>query len=929
MDVGDRLGKILHPLRQGWSGQRWAFASLLSAVLWTFLRSRSVLIVPPYVSFDGLRNDSFAAVILTVYPVGLLLLCALWFLRLSLWEDAPIRSAWILLPVVLATLAMIAVAFATPLLVGVGIAVVLSLLTKLFGDRIRAWAKSLIRGVIVAGALLGLLWMIIGSEGDAHVLTGVVGISLAAAMAGSLASVWREKGVSERDAEGHVFGQVWSWPYAPFAAALVLQFAAVARTYVTGEPINLGLPGVLLWLSLVVSILGLTVALRFRVYRRPNAGPRSWWHHSVGFRHLSRQEADTRYPPLPSTVDHYMNWLVFGLAFAALAWGAVELWDGWTGGFDRAPTGVLVAGALLSLAAMAIWLGAPEQFRVGEPRIRANTESSILSYRAASAWAGLLTVLGLGIPVVSVLADKADNRPLGPPAAVTLTVAGHAGLVATCPYAPRELRAYIDRQSLREAMVSLELAPGYCDGDRVEVPSDSIAAVRELDDIDAPSIAQPIDPRAGEHGHIRVTWQMPDRLGSQLNLVRLGDGPDDRTLRPEDLIVPEDIEPENPQNQAELRVVLQAQDPDGPARCADAQYSWRVTNPASERLALPVTVGGCQTEVLLPEGEYDVVAESTRGAVGVAPRSGRARISVQDWLVVALGDSVGSGEGNPPFRDDGSGCNRSDDAGQVVAAQRLERRDPTTSVTLLHLSCTGGRITHGNPTKDTRRQAGYAKSLVGRRQIDAVLLSVSANDLEFAKIVTHCITWDCARDPISGGLFDRAKPRGGTARTVKNLLPDLIAKARQRYIGLAATISTELKPRVVLVTEYFDPSRDEDGEFCSRASAGFVEHEARLAFEEVISPLNRLVRESVKDAAERFPDVSWQYVPGIAADFASHGYCALPSSQRWVVGTSDAPLRQLQAQGAFHPNARGHLAIAAAIYPALAASPALAHPTGR
>ncbi len=900
-------------------GRGWATVCLLSAGIWLYVFSSVVVVVPPYVSFDGLREDSFATVLVTVYPIGLLLLLALWFCRASLWGDSPVRSVWwILLPVALATLAMIAIAFAIPLVVSLAIAAVLWVIGRLLGDRVTPRARSLMAGMIVAVALLSLLWIIIGSEGDAHVLTGVFGISLAAAMAGSLATVRRKKGWSERDPQGLVFGHVWSWPYAPFWAALVLQLATVARTYVTGEPIDFGLPAILLWLSLVVSLLGLTVALRFRVYHRSQVGPRSWWHHSVGFRHLSDQEALRRKPPLPNTAGHYMNWLVFGLALAALAWGAVELWGGWTGGFDRAPAGVLAAGALLSLAAVVIWLGAPEQFR---PGTRDDTESSMLGYRATSAWVALLTVLGVGIPLLAVLADKSANRPLGPPAAVTLTVAGHGGLVATCPYAPPQVRAYVDRESLQKAMVSLDLAPGYCDKDRVELPSDSIAAIRELDDIDAPSIAQPIDPRASEPGQIKVTWQMPDRLGSQLNLVRLGDGTDDRVLRPEDLIVPEDLRSRGSPSPPEFRVVLQAQDLDGPSRCADAQYSWTVTDPDSGRPALPVTIGGCQTEVLLPEGEYHVVAETTRRAVAGAPRSGRARVSVQDWLVVALGDSVGAGEGNPPFRDGRSGCNRSDEAGQVVAAQRLERRDPTTSVTLLHLSCTGGRITHGNPTKDTTRQAKYARSLVGPRQIDAVLLSVSANDLEFAKIVTHCITWDCTRDPISGGLFDDAAPPGGTDRTVTGLLPDLIATARQKYKGLAATISKDLKPRVVLVTEYFDPSRDEDGEFCSRVSAGFVEGEARLAFEEVVSPLNRLVRESVNDAARRFPDVSWRYVPGIAADFASHGYCALPSSERWVVGTSDAPLRQLQAQGAFHPNARGHLAIAAAIYRALEAAP--------
>ncbi|MFL6033814.1 MAG: FG-GAP-like repeat-containing protein, partial [Gaiellaceae bacterium] len=83
-------------------------------------------------------------------------------------------------------------------------------------------------------------------------------------------------------------------------------------------------------------------------------------------------------------------------------------------------------------------------------------------------------------------------------------------------------------------------------------------------------------------------------------------------------------------------------------------------------------------------------------------------IELRDLLIVSLGDSVASGEGNPdipwdlsPFQQGGlfatpkwelSQCHRSALAGPARAALQLEQADPHTSVTFIHLACSGGRI---------------------------------------------------------------------------------------------------------------------------------------------------------------------------------------------------------------------------------------------
>src|SRR5262249_5125327 len=79
------------------------------------------------------------------------------------------------------------------------------------------------------------------------------------------------------------------------------------------------------------------------------------------------------------------------------------------------------------------------------------------------------------------------------------------------------------------------------------------------------------------------------------------------------------------------------------------------------------------------------------------------RVEVRDLLVVALGDSLTSGEGNPdadatPFalpRWQNGACHRSLKSGAALAALELERRDPHTSVTFVTLACSGASIAEG------------------------------------------------------------------------------------------------------------------------------------------------------------------------------------------------------------------------------------------
>jgi PKD repeat protein len=142
-------------------------------------------------------------------------------------------------------------------------------------------------------------------------------------------------------------------------------------------------------------------------------------------------------------------------------------------------------------------------------------------------------------------------------------------------------------------------------------------------------------------------------------------------------------------------------------------------------------------------------------------------VTVQDWLILSMGDSYGSGEGNPDIEVEHGlagvkvadaewqdrRCHRSADAGSAQAARWLEEADPRTSVTFIHVACSGAEAMAGlletyagvGGTWEAAHMAPLdpqitqARELVAGREIDATYISIGGNDSNFAKIVMSCI----------------------------------------------------------------------------------------------------------------------------------------------------------------------------------------------
>lgn len=147
-------------------------------------------------------------------------------------------------------------------------------------------------------------------------------------------------------------------------------------------------------------------------------------------------------------------------------------------------------------------------------------------------------------------------------------------------------------------------------------------------------------------------------------------------------------------------------------------------------------------------------------------------VHVMDYLVVSMGDSYASGEGNPmgnatPGTDaqwavEGDRCHRSELAGPWLAAQKLAAEvAPHSSLTFVHIACSGARLTdlYGDHEPLERAhpelpaQVDQLRQLVCSgtgtaeqcRRIDAVTISAGGNDARFASIIVDCIAdLDCA-----------------------------------------------------------------------------------------------------------------------------------------------------------------------------------------
>jgi len=354
------------------------------------------------------------------------------------------------------------------------------------------------------------------------------------------------------------------------------------------------------------------------------------------------------------------------------------------------------------------------------------------------------------------------------------------------------------------------------------------------------------------------------------------------------------------------------------------RHHWEVTSAGEPIVQLESY--GPRAQVELPEGEYTVTL-TLHAQLPDGELTGRAsrEIVVEDLLVVAIGDSYASGEGNPErYRAAGGGeaewadglaapavaeahaaAHRSTVAWPALTALGLERADPRSSVTFVSVAASGASVAEGllggqNAALPVS-QIDQVAALVGDRKIDVLLVSVGGNDIGFSHLIRGLVDADELMDPICYGtdvanvflaVEDGDWGRGSSLSY--QLWPPVSCRATTAADGprlaglrglpgeldrLAQAIETTLDVEAVYLMEYPDPTgaaagRGDGtcGEIVGDTTPPFGFHE--ISTEEqrqgrlrVLEPLNDVLA----DAAGRH---GWTIVGGIAERFFDgHGYC--------------------------------------------------------
>ncbi len=381
------------------------------------------------------------------------------------------------------------------------------------------------------------------------------------------------------------------------------------------------------------------------------------------------------------------------------------------------------------------------------------------------------------------------------------------------------------------------------------------------------------------------------------------------------------------------------------------------------------------------------VAVTVRDAAAREPRMLEWTVAVADRLILALGDSYGSGEGYPDvslrMRDWWNAaenrwdrvpvpgqwwdqrCHRSLFSGPAMAAVRFAHERRRESTTFMSYACSGAEV-EGDPGRGSgglltgyegreiplhlQRNVEYFPDLGfvappngdplpaqlhaamrdlcrGRFSVhdgaarcegelrvpDAVVVSIGGNDLGFGEVIRDMILGSCRERCIR----EIAEPR----------LPELAG----RYDKVAAALAAQLRAPRVLLMEYPNPTRYDDGAFCDdrryprsgtpgelRAiSLGLIaigEKEYALAHDRIYVPLLK----AGADATRRHAARGWQRLPIMREPSDRKGVCA---RSRWIndpnvalsrIGmldeawTDDGRRVGGIPTGSFHPNFYGY-----------------------
>lgn len=385
-----------------------------------------------------------------------------------------------------------------------------------------------------------------------------------------------------------------------------------------------------------------------------------------------------------------------------------------------------------------------------------------------------------------------------------------------------------------------------------------------------------------------------------------------------------------------------------------ATCTWTING--EQRVDGPCEVTNLRVRLYDPEtedGRRQVNSVSIRMKAGATERTFTDEIKVRRIVVVALGDSFASGEGNPlvfsrstPGEGEGltreawleKRCHRSLLSAAGLTAWRLAASGKV-MVSYVNVACSGATTWH--VPKTARAYEGVENAQAARNEDasqhytqpylpaqidevkkafcgterpcrirpDIVFLAVGINDLDFSGVVRRLVSPGVSGTPVDWRTAEiKARvDRLGEAATRSGTL-----------LNVYTAIEKELAPRRAFVIEYPDPTKDDSGAYCNASpifgglgALVIDRQENRWADDTLLKPLNAAIGRAIETMRTSAPH--WQMVTGSVGATRAHGYCA---EKKFFNLGSEAKVNS----GTLHPNVLGHDAIAALVLDAVKAT---------
>ncbi len=334
----------------------------------------------------------------------------------------------------------------------------------------------------------------------------------------------------------------------------------------------------------------------------------------------------------------------------------------------------------------------------------------------------------------------------------------------------------------------------------------------------------------------------------------------------------------------------------------------------------------CETIQLFPHtGAYTIKITATSTNSNLVSVYEKI-IQLKDYLIVGMGDSFVSGEGNPDNNWLPTGittgplwlepmAHRSSNGSIALIAAKLENDDPHSSVTFLNVATSGAKTSNGllfqqHPDWQIKGQIEEVKDYIKDRKVDMVLMAIGLND--FGKVDGMSELIEAAVDPGPPSFAQ-------TDELVYAL--DVLKNIQFKYLEVNQKILGTLNCKnVVLFQMPVQFMRNENGNLTD--GCGYL-----TTMEDAdILRLEDLGKQFINKQKEVCTKYGWTYIDGISNLFLKHGYCA--GNQSWFVHVSASGSNQGNRDGSVHPNKTGYQKIAEIAYPTIRAKLLFAHTPG-